>query len=333
MAEAIAYLVKGDDAALVAQATRGLLDRLVGDRDPALVVEELGGSSAEDLDVGAVVDACTTPPFLVDRRVVVVRDASRLTAADAQRLLPAIRELMTSTIVVFAAGGGGTIPQALAKGITELGEVIDTAVGTGKDRQGWLAKQMKRAPVRLDAEAQASVGAHLGDDLGRLDGLLRSLASTYGEGSTLGLEEVRPYLGAAGSVPPWDLTDAIDESRTEVALQTLDRMTEAGGRAGPEIVAILARHFSQMLRLDGAQVSSGEEAAALLGVRSAYVGKKAMAQSSRLGSEGIVQAMKLIAQADIDVKGATALDSSLVLEILVARLSRLVRPRAAGRRR
>ena len=42
------------------------------------MVEEFGGPGAEQLDVGAVIDACTTPPFLVERRVVVVRDAGQL---------------------------------------------------------------------------------------------------------------------------------------------------------------------------------------------------------------------------------------------------------------
>ena len=95
--------MRGDDPALVAQAARTLLAALVGDRDPTLVVEEHGGSSIEELDVGAVVDACTTPPFLVDRRVVVVRDAGRLGAADAARLAA----YLADPLPVLRAGAGG----------------------------------------------------------------------------------------------------------------------------------------------------------------------------------------------------------------------------------
>ena len=43
-AAAAAYLVKGDDASVVAQEVRALLARVVGDRDHALVVEEIGGA-------------------------------------------------------------------------------------------------------------------------------------------------------------------------------------------------------------------------------------------------------------------------------------------------
>jgi DNA polymerase III subunit delta len=326
------YLVRGDDASLIAQEARSLLERLVGGRDAALVVEEHGGSSAEDLDIGVVVDACTTPPFLVDRRVVVVRDAGRLTAADAARIVTTLKDPVP-LITLVLVGGGGTVPQALVKAVTASGQVLDAAVGTGRDRSRWLDEQLKDAPVRLNAGAARRLGDHLGEDLGRLAGVLQTLAVAYGEGATVGEKQLEPFLGEAGSVPPWDLTDAIDGGATAAALATLRRMTEAGGRAAPEIVAVLHRHFSNMLRLDGAGVGSGEEAAALLGVRSAFVAKKALAQSNRLGSERVAQAITLLAAADLDVKGRTALPPEVVLEVLVARLSRLTRARVpAGRR-
>src|SRR5580658_3095308 len=107
------YLVKGDDPSLVAQATHALVEQVVAGGDLALMVEEFGGPGVEPFDVGAVIDACTTPPFLVDRRVV-VGDAGQLNAADAKRLVAYVEDpLATTTLVVV--GGGGTVPQALTK--------------------------------------------------------------------------------------------------------------------------------------------------------------------------------------------------------------------------
>lgn len=326
------YLVRGDDPSLVAQAVRTLLDELVGSRDPALVVEEHGGPSADELDVGSVVDACTTPPFLIDRRVVVVRDAGRLGSADAGRLVAYVQDPLASTVLVLVAGGG-TIPQALSKAVSVAGTVLDTAVGSGRDRRGWLIDRLHRAPVRLDAAAGVRLGDHLGDDLGRLEGILQTLEVVYGSGASVGVAELEPFLGEAGSVPPWDLTDAIDSGSSVEALGALHRMLGAGGRAAPEIVAIVHRHFSSMLRLDGADLVGEEDAARLLGVRSAFMAKKALTQARRLGSERIGRAVTLVADADLDVKGRTALAPELVLEVLVARLSRLVPARSAPRRR
>src|SRR5580658_7114219 len=85
------YLVRGDDPALVAQEARVLIDRLVGDRESSFVVEE-HGASGEDLDVKAVIDACLTPSFLGDRRVVVVREAGRIGAGEAGGLAAMIAD-------------------------------------------------------------------------------------------------------------------------------------------------------------------------------------------------------------------------------------------------
>jgi DNA polymerase-3 subunit delta len=93
------------------------------------------------------------------------------------------------------------------------------------------------------------------------------------------------------------------------------------------------RHYSNMLALDGATVSSGEEAAQVLGVGSAFVAKKALEQSRRLGSARIAHAIELLAIADLDIKGETGLPPDLVVEILVARLSRQTRQRAGASHR
>lgn len=329
-APAPVYFVRGDDPSLVAQGVRQLLERLVDGRDPSLVVEEHGGPAAEGLDVGAVVDACTTPPFLVDLRVVVVRDAGRLTAADASRLVALVGDPLPSTALVLAAGGG-TVPQALVKAVTAAGQIVDTAVRGGRDRSRWLNERLKEGPVRLSVGAVRRLDDHLGEDLGRLDGLLQSLAAAYGVGARVDEEQLAPFLGEAGAVPPWELTDAIDRGDSARALETLHRMLGPGGRAAPELLAVLHRHISAMLRLDGSDVGTGEEAAQIVGVRSPFVAKKALEQSRRLGTDRIAQATAWLADADLDIKGRSALAPEVVLEVLVARLSRLPRSRVPGR--
>src|SRR5580693_1202969 len=118
------YLIKGDDPSLVAQAARALLVEVVGDRDQSLVVEEIGGGVGDDINVGAIVDACLTPPFLIDRRVVVVREAGRLLTADVPRLVEVVNDPLPTTCLILV-GGGGTVPAPLVKAVTAKGEVID----------------------------------------------------------------------------------------------------------------------------------------------------------------------------------------------------------------
>ncbi len=320
-----AYLVKGNDPSLVAQAAHALTERLVGGGDPSLVVEEFGGPNLDAIDAGAVIDACTTPPFLVERRVVVLRQAGQLTAADAKRLVDYLKDPLPTTVLVLVAGGG-TIPQGLVRAVGP-GGTVDTSVGTGRARSQWLADQLRSGPVRLEGPAATHLGEHLGEDVGRLEGLLDTLAAAYGPGATVSLDDLEPFLGAAGALAPWDLTDAIDGGDTAKALDALARMFLSGESHPLVVLAILHRHYRQMLRLDGAGVTTPEEAAGLLGLRSPFPAKKALSQSRRLGSARIARAIRLLAQADLDLRGVTALAGETVLEVLVARLSQLSRQR------
>ena len=145
-------------------------------------------------------------------------------------------------------------------------------------------------------------------------------------------EDLAPYLGEAGNVPRYELTDAIDQGEPGTALVVLHRMLDAGGLAPVQVLATLHGHFANMLALDGDDVSSEREAAAVLGT-APYVAKKALEQSRRLGSTRIAEAIKLIAAADLDVRGASGLNAEVVVEILVARLARQTRPARSARQR
>ncbi|HXQ43206.1 MAG TPA: DNA polymerase III subunit delta [Acidimicrobiales bacterium] len=323
------YLVRGDDPSLVGQAVHELLEALVGEREAAAVTEEHGGPGAPDLDVGFIVDALTTPPFITDRRVVVVRDAGRLVAADAGRLVACLDDPIPDVVLVLVAGGG-TIPAALVKAVDRVGTVVDTAVGTGRARTQWLVDRLHDGPVRLDVRAATRLGEHLGGDLSRVQGLLDTLAAAYGPGAAVDSEQLEPFLGEAGRVAPWDLTDAIDTGDTGAALIALGRLLGPGGSHPLVVLSILHRHYQSMLRLDGAGVTSGEQAAALLGTRSAFPARKALEQGRRLGAARLGRAMTLLADADLDVRGRTGLPDVTVLEVLVGRLSRLGGVRESG---
>lgn len=338
------YVVRGDDPSLVADAAHRLIAELVGERDSSLVVEEYGGALSEDFDVSPVIDALSTPALLTDLRVVVVRDAGRLGAADAKRLVEhaqsnagvAASTDSTATsppsapgAVLVLVAGGGTIPASLVREAERFGGLRDSTVGTGRSRSRWLTEQARAGSVKLDPGATELLDEHLGADLRRLRGVLETLESVYGQGQRIDRDMLEPFLGEPGSVPVWELTDAVDSGEIPRALERLARITGPGNVHPLVVLAVLHRHYQTMLRLDGLSVSSADEAASLLGARSTYPVKKAMAQAARLGSARIGRAIVLIAEADLDLRGRTALEASTVLEVLVARLTQHSNPRRA----
>ncbi len=329
MAGLPAYLVRGDQPALLADAVKHLVAELVDGGDAGVLTEELSG---EEYTVGALVDAAQTPPFFGDRRIVVARDVGRFSTHDVAPLVAYLADPLPTTSLVLVAGGG-QVARPLVDAVRKAGHVVDAGVPGGRGRATWLAAKLKEGPVRLDARAAAMVGDHLGDDVDRLGSLLEMLASAYGPGSRLGPEEVAPLLGGVGSVAPWELTDAIDRGDTAVALGVLRRLTGPGGRHPLVILATLHSHFARMLRLDGADVADEAAAAALLGITgSTFPAKKALLQVRRIGHAPVARAIHLLAEADLALKGAVDWPADVVLEVLVARLSGLA-ARSSARRR
>ena len=142
----------------------------------------------------------------------------------------------------------------------------------------------------------------------------------------MGEDDVAPFLGEAGQMPPWALTDAIDSGDIAVAVDRLHRMLGAGGMHSLQVLAIITTHFRRILALEGADVRNEADAAALLGMKgSTFPAKKALGRANRLGYEGSARAVGLLARADVDLRGKTAWPDDLVLEVLVARLARLSR--------
>ncbi|MDQ4090116.1 MAG: DNA polymerase III subunit delta [Actinomycetota bacterium] len=319
-----AYLVRGDQPVLLADAVKQLVGELTEGGDPTLLTEELTG---DEYTVGTVVDAAQTPPFFGDRRIVVARDVGRFSTHDVEPLVAYLQDPLPTTALVLVAGGG-QVARPLVEAVRKTGHVVDAGVPGGRGRASWLAARLKEGPVRLDARAAAMVGDHLGDDVDRLGSLLEMLAAAYGQGARLGPEEVAPLLGGVGSVAPWELTDAIDRGDSAVAITVLRRLVGPGGRHPLVILATLHSHFVRMLRLDGADVADEAAAAALLGMTgSTFPAKKALLQVRRIGHAAVARAIQLLAEADLALKGAVDWPAEVVLEVLVARLSGLGRRR------
>jgi DNA polymerase-3 subunit delta len=318
------HLLTGDDEALLRSKAHDLVAHLVGDGDRSLLVDEFDG---DEYEIRAVVDAAQTMPFLTDKRVVVARNIGRFDTEQVTPLIGYLSDPLATTDLVLI-GGGGRLPKKLTDAVVAAGAlVVDTnPPRKPADRAGWVRTQAEEHGVRLDVGAANRIADQLGEDLGRLDGLVAVLRSTFGEGVRVTAPDVEPFLGEAGGVPPWDFTDAIDAGQSAKALTMMARMIHGGERHPLQVMAILHGHYSKLARLDGVDARSEAEAATAIGIKPGFPAKKALGNYRRLGGSGVKRAIELLAAADLDLRGNTDLDSELVMEVLVARLSRLGAP-------
>jgi DNA polymerase-3 subunit delta len=333
------HLVRGSDPLVLRDAVTALVDRLVGDDDRSLLVDELSAADLQGDDAAAdafpIVSAAQTPPFLTDRRIVVVREAGVLSStASAQPLIDYLADPLETSVLVIVWEKGprqqrlDAVPKKLLDAVKKAGgEIIDSTPPTrARDRQGWVGERVAESSVSLTPEARARVATQLGEDVGRLGGMLRTLEGAYGPGARLDVDDIEPFLGDSGGVATWDLTDAISSGDIPLAIDRLHRLLEAGERHPVSVLYTLHGHYQQLLALEGADVADARDAAALLNIHE-FRAEKALAQTRRLGHEGVAAAIDLLGRADLDLRGGSGLPADVVLEVLVARLAQRARAR------
>ncbi|WP_419919291.1 DNA polymerase III subunit delta [Candidatus Poriferisocius sp.] len=335
---ATVVLLHGGDDVLLSTAVRERVAGLVGDGDRELMVSELTEAAylvGEEYEIAPLVDAAQTPPFLTPRRVVVGRELGRF--SNAESLGPLLGYLKnpldtTDLVLVWEKGPAlqrmAALPKSLSSAVAAAGgEVVGAGVPRGSDGvTQWMDGQIATAGLRLRAGAKRLLADRLGEDMSRLPSVLATLASAYGSDRTLEADDVAPFIGEAGSVPPWELTDAVAAGSIPDALEKLHRMLHGGGRNEMQVLATLYNHHARLLRLDGSGAEDDKAAAQLLGIKgSTFPALKALRQVRKLGSKKVARSIQLLAQADLDLRGATAMSPPMVLEVLVARLAQLNR--------
>jgi DNA polymerase-3 subunit delta len=304
----------------------------LGDLDPNFALEDF---TAKDVAVSSsesvasrIVEALHTPPFLVERRVVVVRDAQSLLANEVSAITNWMASPSPDVVLIVAVVG--TKANKLVKASHQVIEV--NVSSRAQDRAGFVNTKLDDYGVNVERATSQLIAEQIGDDVARVDSLARTLRSIYGS-APLTYEQIQPYLGDAGDVPEWDLTDAIDAGNAAKAITVARRMLDSKGRVGLQIVNMLQRHYLRMARLEGSGVRSDDEAAALLGINR-YPAGKSLRVAQRFGAQRIATAVHMITNADLDLKGGadfggkdlnTDLDVTelTVIEVLVARLARL----------
>jgi DNA polymerase-3 subunit delta len=355
-----ASLVRGADPSLRDRAVQRLVDELLGEIDRSFGLDDHtipprrrgdeddradsepgrdgdggdgGDGSVEVPAFAAIANALSSPPFMTPCRVVVVREIGNLSADQARWLAGWLADPLDGVHLVLVTGGGRT-PAALEKASKAHAQVVNPPAEQTADV---LRLELREAGVALTPTATTRVVEHLGADAGRVPELVALWRAAYGDDAVLDLDAVDAYLGALGTAERFSLANAIDRGDVPGALETLHRLltATAGADKKPlhpmQVMASLAYHFQSLLRLDDPAISTADHAAAALGTKPAAA-RFRLDAAKRLGTGGLREAMQLLAQAELDLRGASGLDERTVIEVLVARLAALQRRAARSRR-
>ncbi|MBA3528735.1 MAG: DNA polymerase III subunit delta [Propionibacteriaceae bacterium] len=307
-------LVSGAETLLAERAVDRILQQL---REVAPDVE-ISSVEAARLD-GQKLAEITSASLFSTSRAAVITDLANV-PAELSDEIAAMAAQPVEDLALVLVHPGGVKGKALLDKVKKAGaEVIDCPATKPWELPQFVLAEVRRSGGSIDAAAAQFLVDAVGHDLRALAAAASQLIAD-GEGPAISTELVRRYFGGRSEVTSFAVADAVLAGQTGVAMEQL-RWALSTGVAPVLVTSALASGLRGLGRLITA--GSGQTEANLardVGVPPWKL--KAMRLQARGWDQGgVAAALKAVAAADAEVKGAAS-DAGFALERAVLSVAR-----------
>lgn len=316
-------LVLGEEEFLVERAVGDLLASAKR-ADPAA---ESRRAAVSELTPAELIELLS-PSLFAEGRLVVLTGAQDAGKEIAEAILGHAKEPGDGIVLVVVHSGGGRskpakeLPAALRKAGAEVTECAK--ITRPGDRETFVRSEVRRAGGKIDGAAIGALVETVGSDLRELSSAASQLVADT-EGGVVDEQAVRRYHTGRAEVTGFAVAEKAVNGDRAGAMEALRWASQLG--VPPVLVAdALADAVRTVARVAAVGRSDPFRLASELGMPPWKV-KRALSQARGWSQGGLVEAMRVVAVVNADVKGAAA-DADYALERAVLRIVA-----AAGRRR
>lgn len=275
---------------------------------------EQSETSASELSL-ATLGELAAPSLFSSVRCVVVRNLEQLPDESVEGLLGYAAAPADDVALVLVHGGGAKGSGVLAK-LRKVDAVTESKSGElrASEFPGFVAAEVRRHGSSIDQEAAGVLVQSVGQDLRSLAAAAHQLANDF-PGEPLTVDKVKRYFGGRAEAKSFAVADAAFAGNRQAALEEL-RWALDGGTPAVLVTSAFAGSARGLARYKGA----------IRGLREADLARevgvppwklRTIRDQSRAWSDaGLSRAIRAVAQADADIKGAAS-DASYTLERLV----------------
>jgi DNA polymerase III subunit delta len=265
----------------------------------------------------------SAPSLFSSTRCAVVRGLEDLPDELYDRILDYAAGPVEDVALVLMHGGGPKGSGLLAKlrKSKSVTEVKAAEVKYASGFQEFAKAEFAQLGARVAPDATEFLVTAVGQDLRSLSAAASQLVSDF-PGEPISVEVVKRYFGGRAEAKSFAVADAVMSGQTDAALEEL-RWALDSGTPGVLVTSALAGAVRAVAKFVGSSSRGGRDAdlARDLGVPPWKV-KSIRAQARGWDAVAIADALRAVAQADADIKGA-AYDANYTLERLVLRLAEL----------
>lgn len=310
------FLFIGNDIYLKNRALEELSSSLLDRSSKELDYKVFYGG---DLDIAEVLDHANTIPFLASKKLIVIKDAEKISREEASRLITYIKNPISSTCLILESAD-----DSFLSGENDVAGYVNVRRFdnlSDNELSAWIKRLIskKSGSKTISTDAVESIKELQGQDLLSLDQELEKLIAFVGEKGEISSDDVGEVVGRTLTVSAFDLADAIETKKIDDALSIIADLI-LSGKKHYEIIGLLCWHLKRvmkavMLREKG---ESDFRIANALRISKRYA-DDFFGQLAALDLGKVRLRMQILLEADLDLK-RTKYDPALVLEFAVIRM-------------
>ncbi|MGN6472906.1 MAG: DNA polymerase III subunit delta [Mycobacteriales bacterium] len=283
----------GEEGLLVDRAVARGLAAVGAD---ATVHEVSGGELTADL-----IAEVASPSLFAEPRVLVIRGLQDV-AKDTVDAVVSVVEDDEADLVLIGVHAGGAKGKAVLEALKGVGATVVPVpkITSVRDREQFVADEVKQAGGRIDREAAVDLVAAIGTDLRELATACAQLVADVGKG--VGVADVATYYRGRAESSGFTVADRAVEGNAAAAIETL-RWAFATGLDPILVSSSLAANLRLIAQVAAAGHGSPEAVAGRLGMP-AWKVRRAQDWLRRWRPDALARAVRAVAVADADLKGA-----------------------------
>ena len=301
------YLIVGKERLLKQEFIRDLQKKLFpGPSEASMNTQEWDLSESGSLD--GLLDFVRTAPFLVEKRMAILRPVEDLEDADRKKLLASLAALPSSAVFLLVSEEAGTKKSAFLRDLETHCTLVACHTPFEKDLPGWVEQRVRKSGGTIDREASRNLVEKTGKDTGSLQNAVDELLLFTHPRTSITAQDINQLLGKTSEEDVFAIAEDLFQKNSRAALEKTESLFREGVRA-PEVIGVLAgqlermKHASDLLE----RGASAPEVASALRVPS-FVQQKFFIQLKKTSKAGIVRMQKRLLECDLSIKEGRSAD-------------------------
>ena len=302
-----------------------LVQRMVGAVRHAVLVNERDDFNdnqffGKETSAAQITDTALTFPVLAPKRLVTIKEAHLVPAAELDLLIPYLKNPVPETCLLLIADKVDSRRKFFQQ-FKKSGIVVEFKPLAERELLDYVKNYFEERDLSLTTDALSLFCAMVGSGLHEVHAELEKLCNYSGSRSVIDVADVQAVVSRGRAENIFELGNTVGRGDIAGTLQLANRLL-AAGEAPLKILSLVVRHFRQLWKIRELQVQNRDrqEIASVAGVP-IFVVDGMIAQAKRFSRQHFQQAYELFLETDLAMKSSGA-DPEALLESLLLKLAK-----------